>query len=350
MTIAVTLGMCILGVALPDTYVAWSGSGAGTIFRRRLGFAAALAVLVLSVASCGGGKGSSATAGAGVNLIHSNPANAKTTITVGSKNFSEEFILAEVYAQALKAAGYNVKTRLNLGSETVALNAIEDGRVSGYPEYTSTALGSFFHVPSSQIPSNATRAYRMATAYFSREGIVAFPPTPFADSNAVGTLARTARKLGLRDISDLTGKSRSLVLAGSPECRVRMDCLAGLETTYGLRFKQFTPVPIGRRYALLDDGEAGLSILFTSDAQLASLTKYTILTDDKRLIPPGNVIFIASKKVVDQAGPDLGATIEKVQSNLTLPVIQELNFRVDIGRQSPAAVARQYLKSLGYVR
>lgn len=122
-----------------------------------------------------------------------------------------------------------MKTRLNLGSEKVALKAIKDGRVSGYPEYTSTALGSFFHVPSSKIPSNATQAYKMATAYLTREGIVVFPPTPFADSNTVGSLASTARKLGLRDISDLAGKSQSLVLAGSPECRVRMDCLAGLE-------------------------------------------------------------------------------------------------------------------------
>jgi glycine betaine/choline ABC-type transport system substrate-binding protein len=311
---------------------------------------AAVATLVLGLTACGGGGGSSPTSGPQNNLIRSDPANGKTTITVGSKNFGEEFVLGEVYAQALRAAGYNVKTRLDLGSERVALKAIGDGRISGYPEYTSTALGSFFHVPSSQIPSNATRAYKMAAAYFARDGIVAFPPTPFADSNAVGALTSTARRLGLRDVSDLTGKSRSLVLAGSPECRVRMDCLAGLEQSYGLAFKQFQPVAIGQRYTVLDKRTAGLSILFTSDAQLASLTRYTILRDDKGLIPPGNVMFIASKKVVDVAGPDLGATIQKVQGNLTLPVIQELNYRVDIGKQSPAAVARQYLTSLGYVK
>ena len=131
---------------------------------------------------------------------------------------------------------------------------------------------------------------------------------------------------------------------------MRIDCLAGLEQSYGLAFKQFKAVPIGQRYAVLDNGGAGLSILFTSDAQLANLTRYTILRDDKALIPPGNVIFIASKQVVDRAGPDLGATIKKVQGNLTLPVIQELNYRVDVGKQSPAAVARQYLTSLGYAK
>jgi glycine betaine/choline ABC-type transport system substrate-binding protein len=314
-----------------------------------VGLAAALVALVLGVAACGRGGGSP-TAGAKDNLIHFKPANAKTTITVGSKNFTEEFILGQIYAQALRAAGYRVKTRLNLGSEKVALRAINAGRISGYPEYTSTALGSFFQVPASKIPSNPTQAYSEAKAALAREGIVAFPPTPFVDSNAVGALATTAGRLGLKDISDLRGKSENLVLAGSPECRFRIDCLAGLERNYGLRFKQFKPVAIGRRYAVLNNAEAGLSILFTSDAQLARLTKYTILRDDKGLIPAGNVIFIASKRVADRAGPDFGSTIENVQRNLTLPVIQELNSRVDIGKQDPATVARQYLKALGYVR
>jgi glycine betaine/choline ABC-type transport system substrate-binding protein len=271
-------------------------------------------------------------------------------ITVGSKNFTEEFVLGEIYAQALRAAGYRVRTDLNLGSENAALNAIKDGRISGYPEYTSTALGSFFHVPANQIPSTATPAYEKARAAFARQGIVAYPPTPFADSNAVGTLTTTAQRLGLKDVSDLTGKSQSLVLAGSRECRTRIDCLAGLERSYGLRFKGFKPVSIDRRYAVLDDGEADLSVLFTSDAQLAASTRYTVLRDDKGLIPAGNVVFIVSKKVADAGGPDLAATIEKVQGNLTLPVIQELNSRVDLGRQAPAAVAHQYLASLGYVQ
>ena len=319
--------------------------------RVRVGFASAAAVaLAVGIAACGGGGGSSTVSEAQSNLIHSNPANRKTTITVGSKNFTESVILGQIYAQAFRAAGYKVRTRLDLGSEKVALKAIEDGQISGYPEYTSTALGSFFRVPANKIPSDPTQAYDEAKADLAKDRIVAYPPTPFADSNAVGTLTTTAERLGLKDVSDLTGKSQKLVLAGSPECRRRFDCLAGLEQNYGLRFKQFKPVAIGRRYTVLDNGDADLSILFTSDAQLAASTRYTILNDDKGLIPAGNAIFIVSKKVADQAGPDLGATIENVQSNMTLPVIQELNSRVDIQGEDPAAVAHQYLKSLGYVR
>jgi glycine betaine/choline ABC-type transport system substrate-binding protein len=312
---------------------------------------AVAAILAVGVAACGGGSSStSGTSGSSANLIQSNPQNKNVTITVGSKNFTEEYILGEIYAQGLQAAGYNVKTKLNLGSETIALKAIKDGEISGYPEYTSTALGSFFQVPANKIPSDAQQAYSQAKADLAKEGLVAYPPTPFADSNAVGTLTSTADKLGLKTISDLKGKSQNLVLAGSSECRERIDCLAGLEKNYGLKFKAFKPVDIGLRYTVLDKGDADLSILFTSDAILANSNKYTILQDDKGLIPAGNVIFIASKKVADEAGPDFGATIEKVQGNLTLPVIQELNSRVDIDKQEPSKVAHDYLVQSGYIK
>jgi glycine betaine/choline ABC-type transport system substrate-binding protein len=311
------------------------------------------AVLAVTIAACGGGGSStSATTESGNtdNLITSNPANGKVSLTIGSKNFTEEYILGEIYAQGLEAAGYKVDTKLNLGSETIAKKAIEDGEISGYPEYTSTALGSFFSVPADQIPANAQEAYSQAKAQLAKEGLVAYPPTPFADSNAVGTLTSTAEKDNLTDISDLKGVSQDMVLAGSPECRERIDCLAGLEKNYGLQFKKFVPVDIGLRYTVLDKGDADLSIVFTSDAQLANSDKYTILTDDKELIPSGNVIFIASKKVAEEAGPDFADTIEKVQGNLTLPVIQELNAEVDIDKDKPADVAQKYLQESGYIK
>ncbi len=318
-------------------------------------FALALIVaLALGVSACGSSSSStssssSSTASGSSNLIQKNPANGKVSLTVGSKNFTEEYILGNIYAQALEAAGYKVDTKLNLGSETVALKALKDGEISGYPEYTSTALGSFFQVPPQQMPSSADQAAAMANSDLEKEGLTSFAPTPFADSNAVGTLTSTAQKLGLKKISDLNGKSQDLTLAGSPECRERIDCLAGLEKNYGLQFKQFKPVDISLRYTVLDKGDADLSILFTSDAQLANSHKYTLLTDDKGLIPAGNLIFITSQKVAKEAGPDFQATIEKVQGNLTLPVIQELNSEVDIDKKTPAAVATHYLKSSGYI-
>ncbi len=310
----------------------------------------ATTVLGVGIAACGSDNNDESSTTASAGLIQKNPDNSGVKLTVGSKNFTEEYILGQIYAQGLEAAGYDVSTKLNLGSETIALKALKDGEISGYPEYTSTALGSFFQVPANKIPSDAQEAYTQAKADLEKEGLTAFPPTPFADSNAVGTLTSTAEKDGLTTISDLKGKSQDMVLAGSPECRERIDCLAGLEKNYGLQFKQFTPVDIGLRYTVLDKGDADLSIVFTSDAQLANSDKYTVLEDDKGLIPAGNVIFITSKKVVDQAGPDFAKVIGQVQQNLTLPVIRELNSRVDIDKEEPAKVAHDYLKSSGLVQ
>ncbi len=310
----------------------------------------AASILAVGIAACGGGGSSSSTTSAQAGLIQSNPDNGKVTLTVGSKNFTEEYILGEIYAQALQAAGYNVKKQLNLGSEVVALKALKAGQISGYPEYTSTALTSFFHAAPGQVPADAQAAYAQAKADLEKEGLTAFPPTPFADSNAVGTLTSTAKKLGIVNVSDLQGKSQDLVLDGSPECRQRVDCLVGLEKNYGLKFKQFNPVDISLRYEVLDKGDADLSILFTSDAQLANSNKYRILNDDKGVFPAGNVIFITDQKTAQSAGPDFQNTITDVQGQLSLKVMQELNARVDIDKQTPKAVAHEYLKSAGYVQ
>src|SRR6476646_6683987 len=316
---------------------------------------AALAALALTlgVAACGSSDDSttsgSTESGGEAGAIKTNPANSKVSLTIGSKNFPEQEILGEIYAQALFAAGYKVKSALNLGSETVALKAVKTNQISGYPEYASTALTSFFGLEPEEVPSDATEAWEKANADFEKEGLTAFAPTPFASANAVGTLKKTAEKYGLETVSDLNGVSEKLSLFGSPECRQRIDCLAGLEKLYGLKFKSFHPVDIGLRYTVLEKGQADLSILFTTDPQLsAEADKFVILEDDKEVFPAGNVIFVTTPKVVAEAGPDYEGTIVQVQEGLTLPVMQELNARVELEKKSAKEVAGEYLKEAGY--
>ncbi|MFN2612269.1 MAG: glycine betaine ABC transporter substrate-binding protein [Solirubrobacterales bacterium] len=314
-------------------------------------FALVAALLIaVGVAACGSDNNDdSSSSSDSTSAIKENPANNGKKITVGSKNFTEEFILGEIYSQALKAAGYDVKTDLNLGDENIALKAIQDGQISGYPEYTSTALTSFFKVQPKDVPGDAAEAAKASEEDFTKQGLVAFAPAPYDSANAVGILKSKADELGVTKLSDLEGKSQDLTLYGSPECRQRPDCLVGLQQQGGLEFKEFKPVDIGLRYDVLDKGQADLSILFTSDGQLANTDKYVLLEDDKDVFPPGNPIFIASQKAVDSAGPDFQSTIENVQSGLTNDVIRELNARVDLDKEEPAAVAADYLKSAGYV-
>jgi osmoprotectant transport system substrate-binding protein len=333
---------------------------------------AALA-LAVGVSACGGGSSSSSSEsteaesteaetgaaeegetgeeGSGeAEAIASNPANAKVSLTIGSKNFPEQEILGEIYTQALQAAGYKAKSDLSLGSETVALKTLKAGKISGYPEYASTALTAFFGLEPEEVPAGATAAWEKSNEEFEKEGLTAFKPTPFASANAVGLLKTTAEKYHLKTISDLEGVSEKLSLYGSPECEERIDCLAGLEKYYGLKFKEFKPVDIELRYTVLEKGQADLSILFTTDPQLAAeKNKFVILEDDKHVFPAGNVIFVTSQKVAEEAGPDYQKTIENVQLGLNLEVMQELDARVELERQSPKEAAAAYLESAGYV-
>lgn len=317
---------------------------------------AALAALALTLAfaACGSSDDSttsgSTESGSGAGTIQSNPDNGKVSLTIGSKNFPEQEILGEIYAQALTAAGYKVKSALNLGSETVALKAVKSGQISGYPEYASTALTSFFGLEPEEVPADATEAWEKANEEFEAEGLQAFEPTPFASANAVGTTTETAEKYDLKTVSDLEGVSEELSLYGSPECRQRIDCLAGLESLYGLKFKSFTPVDIGLRYTVLEKGQADLSILFTTDPQLsAESDKFVILEDDKEVFPAGNIIFVTEKSVAEEAGPDYEETILEVQKGLDLKVMQELDARVELEKETPKQAATAYLESAGYI-
>jgi glycine betaine/choline ABC-type transport system substrate-binding protein len=320
-------------------------------------FAAALAALIAAVgiAACGSSSDnttestSSAGGKSSAQVIQSNPANEKVTVTIGSKNFTEEFILGNIYAQALTAAGYNVKTQLNLGSEQIALKALKSGQIDAYPEYTGTALTSFFNVKTADIPSDPTQAYDQTKAQFAKQGITALPPTPFTDSNAVAVTPATAKKLSLKNISDLKAKAGTLTLAGPPECRQREDCLLGLQQTYGLKFKSFTPVDPSLRHEVLQKGQADASIVFTTDGQIKA-NKEVVLGDDKNIFPPYNITLLVNDKVLQKAGPDFPKTVALVEKGMTTPVMQELNSRVDLDKQKPAAVATEYLKESGYTR
>jgi glycine betaine/choline ABC-type transport system substrate-binding protein len=319
----------------------------------------ALVVLVaaLLLAACGSSnKSSTSTGGAstgtstsGGNTIQFNAKNRNQQVTIGSKNFTEEFILGQIYAQALKAAGYKVDTQLNLGSEQIAFKAVKSGQVDAYPEYTGTALTSFFGKKATDVPHDEQKAYEEAKAGFAKDDLVALAPTPFTDSNGVGMLKSKAQQLGITKISDLKGKDKSLSFSGTPECPQRPDCYLGLQQVYGLKFKKFTPVDPSLRHTVLDKGQADVSIVFTTDGQIAQ-GKELLLQDDKHMFPPYNATLVFRKKVLDALGPDAQKTVELVQKGLTTEAMQELNSRVDIDKQTPAKVAHDYLVESGYLK
>jgi glycine betaine/choline ABC-type transport system substrate-binding protein len=318
--------------------------------------AATAATLVLAACGSSNKSSSSSTQSSGsgnssssADVITSNPANKSKTVTIGSKNFTEEFILGQIYAQALKAAGYTVKTELNLGSEQIAYRAVKSGQVDAYPEYTGTALTSFFGKKATDVPHNDQAAYEQAKAGFAKAGLTALPPTPFTDSNGVGMLKTRAQKLGIANLSQLAAKSGQLTLYGTPECRQRPDCLVGLEQVYHAKFKKFVPVDPSLRHEVLVKGQADSSIVFTTDGQLAQ-GKELLLQDDKHLFPPYNVTLVFRDATLKKLGPDATKVVALVQKGMTTQAMQELNSRVDIDKQTPAAVAHEYLTESGYLK
>jgi osmoprotectant transport system substrate-binding protein len=311
-----------------------------------------LACSAVFVAACGGDdddQGSSATPTSQPDTagkIQKNDANTKVHLTIGSKNFTEQKVLGEIYAQGLQAAGYTVSKDLNLGDEKTALAAVKSDEISAYPEYTGTALLSFFGKKADQLPKDPQAAYEEAKKGFQAQGMVALPPTPFTSSNEVAVTQETADKLGLKKISDLKGKSQDLTLYGTPECRQRLDCLLGLEKIYGLKFKKFVPVDPALRHEVLSKGQADVSIVFTTDPQ-NKREGFVLLEDDKQMFPPYNVTLVVNNDVIDKAGPDLAKAVEMVNKGLTDEVMQELNARVDLDKKTPQDVASEYLQESG---
>ena len=237
--------------------------------------------------------------------IESNAANGDVKIVVGSKNFTEQKILGEIFAQGLAAAGYD-------------------------------------------IPTDPQAAFEEARKGFAKEGLTALPPTPFTNSNEVALTADKAEELGVEKISDLQGKSEDLTLYGSPECRQRQDCLLGLQETYDLQFKEFVPVDVALRHEVLEKGQADLSIVFTTDPQ-NSRDKLVLLEDDKEMFPPYNSTLVVRDETIEAAGPDLEKVAAQVEKGLTGAVMSELNARVDLDKKTPKEVATEYLQESGLI-
>ena len=326
---------------------------------RSLTHVLAAAVLAVAVVACGSNDKSSsstpektavpAATPAAAGTIAKNPANASISLKIGSKNFTEQKILGEIYAQGLAAAGYNTTTDLNLGDEQTALKALKSGQIDAYPEYTGTALLSFFKTPADKLPKDPQQAYELAKADFEKEGLTAFPPTPFTDSNEVAVTKETADKYSLKNISDLAPVAGKLVLYGTPECRQRMDCLLGLEKIYGLKFKKFVPVAPDQRHEVLQSGRADVSIVFTTDPQIKRNGE-VLLEDDKGMFPPYNSTLVMKQETATKAGADLSKVLDQLQKPLTDDAMQELDARVDIDKKDPAEVAKEYLSETGLVK
>jgi osmoprotectant transport system substrate-binding protein len=271
--------------------------------------------------------------------------SSNVTLKVAIGGSPEEAVIGQIYAQALKAAGYNVRVEPKDASSTTELTA---GRLSGYPEHVGAVLTNIVGVFPDEVPADPTKAYEKANAALAKERLTVFPPAPFPFFQAVGLLRKAARERGLKTDSDLKGPSQTMTLMGPLGCHPSTTCLGGLETYYGVIFGSFSEAQPAQRYEVLETHRTDASMLPTTDGRLAAeKSKFTILEDDKHLLPAGNVVWLTTQRVVEEAGSGYEEAIVDAQRGLTLGTMQKLDAEVEFEKQPAAKVAAAYLAEKG---
>jgi osmoprotectant transport system substrate-binding protein len=271
--------------------------------------------------------------------------NRGDAVKVGSKNFTEELIIGELYAQSLEHAGLTVTRRLDLGTTDIAMAALKRAEIDLYPEYTGTALLNVLHLPPITDPK---RSYQLVKdAYAKQFGLVWLDPAPMNDTQALATTQAVAGRFALGRLSDLGAKANELRLGAVPEFLTRADGLPGLQKRYGgFTFKQVKTMDAGLRYTALEHGDVDVIVAFSTEGQLKSLS-LVVLEDDKHLFPVYQVAPVVRKAALD-AKPSIAAPLNKLAPLLDNDVMQNLNLQVDgPQKREPAEVARDFLKQHG---
>ncbi len=266
------------------------------------------------------------------------------TIVIGTKNFPEEYILGQLYTQALEAKGFHVSDKGSFGSSELIQTALTSGKINFYPEYTGVIVQDVFHHTNS--PKTASATYALAKKLEGAKGFTVLKATPFYDTDVVAVTNATAKKYHLHTISDLA-KVGSFKFGGFPECQTRNTCFVGYTKQYGLKNASFTSLGSVSAYQALDSGTVLAADVFSTDPPLSAPSKYTVLTDPKHVTGFQNVAPIVATSVVGSAGSSFSAAVNAVSAKLTLPAILAMNKAVEVDQKTPAAVAKAFLKANG---
>ena len=269
------------------------------------------------------------------------------TITVGSFNFDESIILAQIYGQGMENAGYPIDfSQLDAGSREVVKPAVESGEIDFVPEYVGSALEvGFGGEPSSD---TETTASDLADA-FATSGVAVLQPAPAQNKNGIVVTQALARELGLEKVSDLAGQESDLVLGGPPQCPNRPRCLIGLGDLYGLTFGEFKALDAGGPLTVeaLESGEIDVALLFTSDGVIGA-RDFVLLEDDLGLQPAENIIPIIREQILDVYGDDLRNLINEISASITTTELTEMNRRFGFDRVDADVVAKEWLDANGF--
>jgi len=272
------------------------------------------------------------------------PQTGGAAIRVGSKDFTEQFILGEMYALVLEDAGFTVERRLNLGGAPVAHQALLSEEIDLYPEYTGTGLLTVLKLPVSSDPQQVYQTVR--DEYMTQFNLAWLDPAPMNNTQALAMTRLGAEEFGITTLSDMAANASDLILVGPPEFQEREDGLPGLQAAYGdFELEEYLSVDPGLRYQALVEGQADVVVAFSTDGEIAAFD-LVLLEDDRNLFPPYQVAPVVRQAVLDEK-PGLAEALNRLSPLLTNEVMQRLNYEVSGNQREPADVAREFLQEEG---
>ena len=268
---------------------------------------------------------------------------SSTTIRVGSKDFTENLVIAEIYALALEDNGYTVERVSNISSSLIH-NSIVNDEIDLYPEYTGTGLLS---VLGEDMETDSEKVYKTVKKEYEEQFNLTW--LDYASANdSQGLVIRTevANSLNIKTISDLQAHASELRFASQGEFDEREDGLPGLEKTYGTFNWQSSKVyDNSLKYSVLENDEADLTPAYTTEGQLVSTDKFTLLEDDKQFWPPYNLAPVVRDNILDD-NPDIKTILNNISAKLDTETVTELNAKVDVDGQEYTDVAKEYYDSI----
>lgn len=318
---------------------------------RRLPRTAALAVLpaiALLLSACGSSGSGSSTGGSGSTPSSSSSSSSSSSVgngrsvTLGTKNFTEEFIVGALYQQALQAKGYKVVYKPNIGATEVVDKALTSGQIDAYPEYTGESAVTVGGINTTV--TSAQQEYDLAKNFYAKRGQSMSDMTPFFDTDAIAVTKAYADKYGLKTTADLK-KVPHFTLGARPEFQGREQGALGIQKDYGVKNFTFKSLALGLQYQALDSGAVNAADVFTTDPQLAG-GKYVVLSDPKHIFGFQNIaLVINTKKLSELGGQQFMSIINQVNALLTTPAIIAMNKAVAIDKQQPGDVAKAFLSA-----
>ena len=266
----------------------------------------------------------------------------KGTIIVGvSGSFTENQLVAEMYAQVLEHAGYTVQRQFDLRSREVSQSALESGQIDLKPEYLSSLL--LYLDPNGQHSNDPRAVAAQVAARLAPSGLSVLTPSPAQDQNTFVANAETAQRFGLTTMSSLAAAAGQLTLGAPPECPQRPYCLTGLKDVYGILFWDFVPLDAGgpQTVEALKNNDVQIGLLFSTDPSIEA-NGFVQLVDDKHLQDAENITPVIRTAVLDD---EVRRRLDGVSAALTTDNMTALIGKVVLDGQDIPTVARDFLRA-----